>query len=535
MSEKKRCLLIDNHHIERTQGLRRRMHQPKKHETPVLIPEKPWETCNDGAGFGIGAWCAPVRDPKSGQWKMWYWGNAAGAEAKKRIEPMYAGSDDGINWRRPNLGQVEFDGDCRNNMLFTHGSAGENILEAIADPNDADYPCKAVTRRRTLLRSRDGITWELLDAQGPPSDDTYRLTFDHLQNRYIMTVKHTQNRPDTGKYVRGRYPVPEYGRSAAVSVSEDFQKWTEPELVFAADETDWQQGADRIAGIVAAQGNLMQGPIYTNDPAEYRTEIYSLPVFPYEDMYLALPEIFNVSGVQPHPEKNNALKQNGVLYGELAASRDLRNWTRLGDRAPFIPLSPVGGGMFDQGLIVPAGPPVLNNDELWFYYTGTRFGHASALARCAREQQAGVKEAEPSSGIFLARLRRDGFISMRADDEPGVLLTRVVEVTGSRLHVNVDAEDGELRAEIRDARTGRAIPGYSLGNRYPHRFNATERQTCGAEIDAAPDTSMPLTEDILDGAVHWQAGDDLSGLRGKLVRIQFYLRRADLFSFWFGD
>jgi len=35
----------------------------------------------------------------------------------------YAESDDGINWRRPELGLVEFDGSTRNNILLRKNGA----------------------------------------------------------------------------------------------------------------------------------------------------------------------------------------------------------------------------------------------------------------------------------------------------------------------------------------------------------------------------------------------------------------------------
>jgi hypothetical protein len=48
-------------------------------------------------------------------------------------------------------------------------------------------------------------------------------------------------------------------------------------------------------------------------------------------------------------------------------------------------------------------------------------------------------------------LRRDGFASMDAGEEGGVLTTRPVRFRGKHLFVNLDAPSGELRAEVLDA------------------------------------------------------------------------------------
>ncbi|MAV36241.1 MAG: hypothetical protein CMJ59_12380 [Planctomycetaceae bacterium] len=41
--------------------------------------------------------------------------------------------------------------------------------------------------------------------------------------------------------------------------------------------------------------------------------------------------------------------------------------------------------------------------------------------------------------------------------------------------------------------------------------------------------------DQTDGAVTWKASGDVSNLAGKLVRLRFVLRDADLFAFRFSD
>ncbi len=514
-----RYLFIDDYHIERTEGLVRRMHQPVKEPNPVLIPDREWEQ-----GSRVLLWNTPYWDDEHGCWCMLYFGG-------EEILPLLAVSPDGLEWEKPSLHLVDWRGDKRNNIVnlgFPGKGKQNRVVFLFNDTPEGSHRFKGLTRIGEVLHpifSEDGRKWVLQeDVQGPKSGDEYRLGYDALNQQYVATVKRS------GWEAR---PVPEFGRAVEVSLSGNFRDWSPPQLVLGSDELDLKLGIDRMRKVVEQQGGLDRGPIYVNDPAEYRAEIYDMPTFTYEDLFLGLANMFNVSGVHAHPEKNNALKQNGILYVELAASRDWFHWRRIRDGSePFIPLSPVGGDRPDKGMIMPTAPVVLP-DELWFYYTGVQRGHAGAIAPYVRGFE--EKQEQTSCGLFRARMRRDGFVSLRAGNDPGVLLTKLFEVTGSRLHVNADAGAGELRAEIRDADTGYAIPGFSLGEYYPRRFNAVERERCAARIAAAPNTTVPLSEDTRDGVLCWEGGSDLSRLKGKQIRLQFYLRKADLYSFWFSE
>jgi len=185
---------------------------------------------------------------------------------------------------------------------------------------------------------------------------------------------------------------------------------------------------------------------------------------------------------------------------------------------------------------------VKNGNELWFYYTGSRFTHMPRVMM----DEAGLWQSpdESMSGIFVARMRIDGFASLYGGAKPGVVLTTPIKVTGSKLYVNVNAARGELRAEIRDASTGRVIPGYSLGEYVATRAIFSDdgsarghRVGTGSRFDDDVDgnDTVPLSEDSTAVAVRWNAGDDLTSLVGREVRVCFCLRNAHLYSFRFGD
>jgi len=104
--------------------------------------------------------------------------------------------------------------------------------------------------------------------------------------------------------------------------------------------------------------------------------------------------------------------------------------------------------------------------------------------------------------IGLATLRRDGFVSVAAGEEEGLLLTRPLTIAGEELHVNADSR-GYLIVQVTEGE-GRPIAGY---------------------------TSHPIAKNRTDARVRFDR--PLGLLRNREVRLRFRLREADLYSYWF--
>ncbi|MEQ2008048.1 MAG: M56 family metallopeptidase [Limisphaerales bacterium] len=138
--------------------------------------------------------------------------------------------------------------------------------------------------------------------------------------------------------------------------------------------------------------------------------------------------------------------------------------------------------------------------NLYFYFGG-------------RVQPMGATHA--SAAVGLATLRRDGFASLDAGPEGGVMTTKPVTFTGKFMFVNMktNAPDGEMRIEILDA-DGNALEHFSRAK------------------------SIALAADQTLMGVNWvgeKGGlNDLSALIGKPVRFRFHLKNASLYSFWVG-
>jgi len=478
-----RRLFLDDYHIQSTNGLSRVYHQPVKHPVPVIMPDKPWEMGPNGGRSII--WVLGIEwSPTLGRYRMWY-------NAGDYWRPCYAESADGLTWTKPilNLSGTNFDGSgsTSNNIIdlgyapkdpaTTSDAGDEQSLVPIRDDLDPDpnRRYKAVVLRvpektMRLLFSSDGLRWTWSGNTSFRNSDCYRLLHDTLKGRYVFF----------GKVVDG-----DGHRNVTMATSVNFNTWSANPHYFEADATDQTLGNTRKAQWLSDTNRVQ--PTYIN--AQAWTDIHNMPAFIYEGLYLALPCIDDWTGSSP------TKTQDGVLYPELMVSRDLAGpWNRL-DRSPFINVSMKNAtNLYDQGMILSA-QPVRVGDELWFYYVGHVNTHAQSQSQ--------------GTAIHLAKLRLDGFASLRAGATAGSVVTKSLPVSGKSLYVNAAAQAGTLKAELLDAATGEVIPGYSLAK------------------------SVALKTDSVRARLQWKGVTDLSALAGKSVKLRFSVQNADLYSFWF--
>lgn len=467
-----RQLFVDDHLVREMVHLTRTMHSPVKKGT-VIRPDR--------GEHAIQTRSAPFWDPGDEVFKYWVHGCRE--------------SPDGLNWKRmPHTRDPEV-GRC-----------------VIYDPVDPDSARRyKAWSPETFHVSEDGRQWRQLDVEPIPAGDDFNFSLDRKRRLYLATVKH----PSV------------YGRSIWLSTSSDFEAWSKPELIFEADELDQELARRRIRDRF---GDPARHHPYINIPSHYGVDIYNMGVFRYESVYIGLPSFFHHTGtVRPHwpgfarmdlvPAARDYISEYGDYSGfhhvQLACSRDLRHWTRLGDRRPFIDCSPLGGGAHDVSSVRPASDALVRGDELWFYYTGGRYYEIIRLG-----------EADVYA-ICLAVLRRDGFVSLDAGDLPGSVSTPalVVPQGARRLFVNADLAAGELRAVVLDP-VGRPLEGFSDPQVLLVPGKTTE--TC-----PIPRCSNTIRGDLARAELVWKSHGDLEVLAGRTVNLRFTLSRGSLYSFWF--
>ncbi len=546
--EPTRRLFLDDYHIQSMTGLSRVYHQPVKDPAPVIVPDKLWETTGWVRPVGwypyashAQVWSPPAWNPELSKWQLWYQGGKEGL-------PLYAESTDGVNWVKPNLGLVTWGGNKNNNIMllpaspYTQANAPHHRIVAIRDSFETNPnrrykglvlvakgldPVGGIPTDGGLIRliSPDGKTWTREGKDVITSGDEYRLGQDPVTGQFWATVKlHPSQAGATmpADYATGA------GRIAWLRTSSDFVTWTAPKLAAYGSKSDQTQAAAQIAAYKAnpAIRKLLYDQPTTLKSKAYTADVYHFPMFRYHDMFLGLPTRLLQTGMIWGVGKTAPNNQDGWQFPYLVSSRDLAAWNKHTGN-PFCDLSPLSDTQkTDHGMIQMLSPIILG-DQLVFYYTGYRFPHHmwwSLDPTWDKDKIQGLDynyaaagltpaecEKEPSIAIHLARLRLDGFASLRAGATAGEVVTKSLPVNGTSLFVNANAKTGTLKAELLDPATDTVIPGYTLAK------------------------SVAVKADSVRTKLQWQGVTDLSGLAGKSVKIRFSVQNADLYSFWFDN
>ena len=492
MGENHRHLFLDDHCIKEISSLNRTMHQPEK--KGAVFKQ---------LGEAIQIRGAPMWVPEEKIYKMVYLSEGR----------FYATSKDGVQWDIPDLGRPN---SLAKNQTSVDSSdprwrgGPENVIIDLDDP-DQSRRYKALLgggRDRLPGVSANAYDYKPLNIPTIPSSDESHLVYDREKGRYLAIVKIAD----------------EWGRAFSISFSTDFENWEPPVHSFGADEEDQIRTRDVIKDRLSNSNG--GGPLFVDPepPSGYMPEkrnflstwaadVYNFPVFPYEGMYIGLPTFFYSTGLSGSGDNTDGIKDI-----QLTCSRDLINWDRLGDRRPFISASRTKDGLlgiYDRNQISTASHPVERGDELWFYYTGTKFRtspYGFALDRSTRHfsdlsplERADLEEG--LSAICLAVLRRDGFISLDANEIGGSLLTCPISVVGSSLYLNLAVPKGQAVVEVLDG-DGNPVVGLSKAD------------------------CFPIAGDSVGVRVQWLNGD-LEALEGKEVQLRIYLTNGSLYSFWF--
>ena len=448
-------LFIDDYLVASTDNVERTVHQAKKHPgNPIMTDHRPVE----GAGPVFVIVRPDDRVGRTGKFRMWYSARLVynlPSGTRVRFPALYAESDDGITWKRPDLGLHEFNGTKANNIIIPAG----NLWGLHVDPNEPDprrrykgivwhEPDYVPREGYFLYTSANGIDWKretnepiALSLNGytmPQSGigDTSLFRWDRHLGKYIGDVK---------------FVLPGKMRSRGLMESDDLVHWTRPRMTVYPDSLD-----------------------------DDDTQIYAQNSFCYESMWLGYLRVM-------HTERTRGYKQTTV---ELTASRDGRHWYRVGNRREILPLG--SETQWDTDYHDPLWEPVPVGDELWIYYRSGKL----------RRNQTRRYD------LGLAKFRRDGFVSLDADDRPGSVLTRPLSFTGKRLFVNAEVGDGGSISVSVLSRKRQPLAGYTRSD------------------------AIAITRGGLAIPVAWKQATGLGLPAGQHVRLRLELKNARLYSFW---
>ncbi|MCP4639926.1 MAG: hypothetical protein GY851_05825, partial [bacterium] len=392
-------LFVDDALLATKADVTRRAHACEKLPQPVLEPEAPWE--QDGDDQRLYVYGTILRDADTGQFRMWY---------NRLALVLFATSDDGIHWTRPDLGihmQDEWPG---NNIV--HSRSHSPSIVCVPDSQDPAHRYAMIGSGKGywFAWSSDGLNWRnVSDVPLFTGGDTCTLAYDAKTGEYLAF--HKLYRENRGHKRRLVY----------LSTSKDLEHWSKQVLVMAPDEVDDAQ--------VQAEGGQFG-------------QFYNMTAFPYGNQFLGMVTHFRYTG-PPDREGPIQSSHDGPIDVQLVHSRDGRDWERCEDRSPIIPNGPHA---YDAGCILGvSNTPVIVDDEMWFYYTAITTGHGGFVP-------------EKRITIALAKWRLDGFVSLDAAETPGTVETVPLTLSGGHLTVNAKV-DGALTVAVLDA-SGTPLPGY---------------------------------------------------------------------------
>jgi hypothetical protein len=149
------------------------MRATKAKTNPVLVPDRPWE------GLNARVYGTVIFDDEEQLFKMWY---ISHHHPDREVYNLYAYSEDGMNWIKPELGIVNYKGCPANNIFAVESRVGMHIPSVIKLPDappDQRYLCFAYHKGGlNLFHSPDGVHWQahgnnpVLPAFGDDHDST---------------------------------------------------------------------------------------------------------------------------------------------------------------------------------------------------------------------------------------------------------------------------------------------------------------------------------------------------------------------------
>lgn len=483
----RRELFVDDFLIEKLTGrAEQRLHHPQPQEI-AITHDAPWE----GSGSGYHS-LFKDGDKYRLYYKAWQLSVTNGKvnTSEHPLFTCYAESDDGLHWRKPELGLYEFNGSKANNIVLAPGKIGAanpdpGHIAVFKDDNPAATPearYKAIVRSESpkgllAFQSADGLHWSPMQETPVITDgafDSQNLAFwDARAGLYRAYWRYfTEGTTDEKNW------KPSGHRAIRTATSKDFLHWeNQHDLTYTDSPTE---------------------QLYTNQVKPYARAPHLLLGFPtryvergWSESMRALPEREN----REWRSKANQRYGTAVTEGLFMSSRDGVTFKRWNEA--FLPPGIERPGTWNYGHQYIAWHPVETKSALE--------GAPNELSLYATESYWTGK----SSALRRYTLRLDGFVSIHAPMSGGELITKPFTFTGKKLTMNfATSAAGSIHVEIQDAE-GKPLPGFLLNDSDEHFGDSIHR------------------------SVTWKGGSEIAPLAGKVIKLRFALKDADLYAIEF--
>ena len=409
---REKYLVLDSRIIESTKNAKLTLGEVRKEKSnPLFVEDSPWEPRYDNMYPNV------IYDEEENLYKCWYcpfvvdqrttetvpekrnpsltpYMNARPAGREEAM--LYATSVDGINWTKPNLGIVNFNGNSNNNIV-SRGLSGAGVikdeLEKLPGRRYKAFYCSNSGYK--MRYSSDGLNWgDEVSLPGVGESDCHaNMIWSPELKKYVGILRHYDPIPVTGN------------RKIARTESIDSVTWKKSETIIEGTPQD---------------------------------QLHDMVIFRDGGVYLGLLGCMNY----PSKETRNGVRQ----HIELAWSPDSYKWHRINPGTPFISNSKsnnneYGKMPYDWGCVFPSAP-VFRDDEVriyygasdWYFFDWRKGG--LALATLDKNRWAGYEavDDDDTAVVTTTPLKLDNHIHITADvGKGGLIVVNVLDQKGEIL------------------------------------------------------------------------------------------------------
>lgn len=471
----RRELFVDKLMVDTMDGAFLKLHEPVP-MGPAIQVDQPWD---GGANFGNSVLEA------DGKYYMYYRAMHCNTGTDPELHNCIAISDDGITWTKPVIQEEDGTNFVEvNSFLDTRPGVPKSerfkgfISEAVNGEKHTPNYAPSGAMREVFYASEDGIHFHKMDPQPelvsylPNSfDGGCSMFWSEVEQQYVFYYRYSiQLRTDPNT------PENPWHRSIAKMTSKDFYTWSKPERMVFSEPSE---------------------QIYVNNTAPY----------------FRAPHIY-LGGAARFVEFSRVLSEEQAKSLKLETNDFDRIWRRYTqDNSDGILLTTrAGTNVYDRTFMetfIRPGPyygdwvgrtnyPLLGiipyNEETMFMYVSRRY-------------------LQNDWYIERLALRTDGFASLSAPWKGGVATTKPFIYEGSELEINYrTGASGYVKVELLDA-DGNVIPGFHA-------------EMCDRIIGNEIKRIVTWRSDLYPEY-------NLKHFAGTPVRLRFYMKDADLFSFKF--
>lgn len=391
-------------------------------------------------------------------------------KCNRRNTTCYAESVDGIHWEKPDLGLYEVCDTLSNNVIMTGNEPFEHNFSPFIDTNP-NVP--ADQKYKAIAGRRETGLVGFVSADG--------IVWEKFQKAPIITQK---------------------GHEADFEIfdSQNVAFWSETEQKYICYFRTWKKHGSRNIRTVSRTSS--KDFINWSEPEEMEYEdvniehIYVNQTHPY----FRAPQIY-ISTAARIVHSCNAITPE-------QASEIKVNERYAKDCTDIILMSSRGGNSYDRTF-----PEAFIKPEIGYnnWTSRTNFPVLNVVQTSDHEMSLYVQKnyGQPSAHLNRYTLRLDGFASVRAKYQPGEFITKPFIFEGEALFINyATSAAGYIKVELLDTNQ-KPIKGFSINE---------SKKIIGNEIERL---------------VEWDNNIELESLQGKTVRLRFFMREADLYSFKF--